>query len=63
MNWIKSHEVAIIALAAAIGGLVYGTVPAATGQEIAAVAAAVGAFAHLVDRAVQAFLKDENPGE
>lgn len=56
-NWIKSHEMAIVGVAGAVGSLAASTLPEATNHSIVAGAVICGSVTHLVDRCVKAFIR------
>ena len=63
-NWITSHEAAIMAAAGSVGAIVASTNAFGTNLsgEIVPVAVMVGAIAHIVQRAVQAFTTSAKAG-
>ena len=60
--WIKSHEVAVIAGAGAIGTLVASLLGATDLTTLATVGATAGSIAHIVDRVLQVFVSSLNKG-
>ena len=63
-SWITSHEIAIMGVAGSAGAIVASTSAFDTNlsSEVVPVAVLVGAIAHIVQRAVQAFTASARAG-
>ena len=63
-KWITSHEVAIVGVAGSAGAIVASTSAFGTNLsgEVVPVAVLIGAIAHIVQRAVQAFTASAGSG-